>query len=119
MLQDIDAYLSFYSLDGFFIDEMANDNSNLTITYYQSIYQHIKNLSNDYSVNVNPGANVPENFVSIPLADTFVLFENSAQQYARWFEFFNANFDHLQIKTAEKFPIHKGNFKREPFENIF
>src|SRR5262249_53767283 len=46
--QDIRAYLQFYQVDGFFIDEMANTPQ--ALGYYESIYQSIKRLDPGFKV---------------------------------------------------------------------
>lgn len=84
VVQDISTYLSLYSVDGFFIDEMTADSDTTHIQYYQSIYNYIKGLSSAYAVTGNPGTNIPELYASLPVADQFVVFENSAAQYASY-----------------------------------
>ncbi len=81
---DINTYLSFYQVDGFFIDEMANDSSAAHVQYYQSIYNYIKGLSAGYQVVNNPGTNIPEVYASLPVADRFVVFENTQANYAAY-----------------------------------
>jgi hypothetical protein len=82
--KDIQAYLSFYTVDGFFIDEVANDGSSAHVQYYQSIYNYIKGLSSAYQVVDNPGANIPQIYASLPVADRFVVFENTQAAYAAY-----------------------------------
>ncbi len=84
VVQDISTYLSFYSVDGFFIDEMTSDSDTTHIQYYQSVYNYIKGLSSAYAVTGNPGTGIPELYASLPVADQFVVFENSAAQYASY-----------------------------------
>jgi hypothetical protein len=79
---DISKYLAFYSLDGFFVDEMTDDNTSALVEYYQSLYTHIKTLSADYQVVNNPGTNLPEVFASLPVADRFVVYEDKQDHYA-------------------------------------
>jgi hypothetical protein len=81
---DINTYLSFYPVDGFFIDEMANDSSAAHVQYYQSIYNYIKGLSTSYQVVNNPGTNLPEVYASLPVADRFVVFEDTQANYAAY-----------------------------------
>lgn len=59
VVQDISTYLSFYSVDGFFIDEMTSDSDTTHIQYYQSVYNYIKGLSSAYAVTGNPGTGIP------------------------------------------------------------
>ncbi|BCN11578.1 hypothetical protein RPSD_34630 (plasmid) [Ralstonia solanacearum] len=60
VVQDISTYLSFYSVDGFFIDEMTSDSDTTHIQYYQSVYNYIKGLSSAYAVTGNPGTGIPD-----------------------------------------------------------
>lgn len=84
VVKDINAYVSFYKLDGFFIDEMTADSVMSHIQYYQSVYNYIKGLSAAYAVTGNPGTNVPEIYASLPVADQLVVFEDSAKRYVRY-----------------------------------
>lgn len=84
VVKDINAYVTFYKLDGIFVDEMSNDNVISHIQYYQSVYNYIKGLSPNYQVMANPGTNTQELYVSLPTADRFVVFEDSAKHYARY-----------------------------------
>ncbi|MBI0330504.1 spherulation-specific family 4 protein [Burkholderia plantarii] len=79
---DINKYLAFYTVDGFFIDEMANDSTTAHVQYYQSLYNYIKGLSPNYQVVNNPGANLPEIYASLPVADRFVVYEDKQTNYA-------------------------------------
>ncbi len=81
---DINRYLAFYAVDGFFVDEMANDNSTAHVQYYQSLYNYIKGLSPNYQVVNNPGTNLPEIYASLPVADRFVVYENVQASYAAY-----------------------------------
>lgn len=81
---DINRYRSFYQLDGFFIDEMASDDSLLHVQYYQSIYGYVKALSSDYTVVGNPGTHIKEVHLSLPTADTVVVFEGDAAAFAEF-----------------------------------
>ncbi|WP_186265630.1 spherulation-specific family 4 protein [Burkholderia gladioli] len=81
---DINAYLAFYTVDGFFIDEMANDSSAAHLQYYQSLYNYIKGLSASYQVVNNPGTNIPEIYASLPVADRFVVYEDKQANYASY-----------------------------------
>ncbi|GAA4030254.1 spherulation-specific family 4 protein [Actimicrobium antarcticum] len=82
--KDINTYLAFYKVDGFFIDEMTNDSSRAHLQYYQSLYNYVKALSPTYTVTGNPGTNVPEQYATLPLADKFVVFEDSLQNFKRY-----------------------------------
>ncbi len=82
---DINAYVSLYkpNFDGFFIDQMSNDNNSAHIGFYKSIYTFIKSVSSSYTVMGNPGANVVSGYATPwpQTADQFVLFEDSADNY--------------------------------------
>ncbi|KAF1029743.1 MAG: hypothetical protein GAK40_00343 [Burkholderia plantarii] len=81
---DINRYLAYYTVDGFFIDEMANDSTTAHVQYYQSLYNYIKGLSANYQVVNNPGANLPEIYASLPVADRFVVYEDQQANYASY-----------------------------------
>jgi hypothetical protein len=84
VVSDINLYVSLYRIDGFFIDEMTNDSVTSHVQFYQSVYNYIKGLSPRYSVMGNPGTSVPELYSSLPAADQFVVFEDSAKRYASY-----------------------------------
>jgi hypothetical protein len=81
---DINTYLSFYKVDGFFVDEMTADGTTAHIQYYQSVYNYIKGMSPTLSVMANPGTDMVEQYASLPTADQFVTFEDSAKRYAKY-----------------------------------
>ncbi|QGZ66085.1 spherulation-specific family 4 protein [Paraburkholderia acidisoli] len=84
VVADINKYLAFYTVDGFFIDEMTSDALTAHIQYYQSIYNYIKGLKPTYTVMGNPGVNVPELYASLPTADRFVVFESDVRSYTSY-----------------------------------
>jgi hypothetical protein len=84
VVKDINRYIAFYKLDGFFIDEMSSDNVIAHVQYYQSVYNYVKGLSPNFVVIANPGTNMPEMYASLPTADRFVVFEDTATHYARY-----------------------------------
>lgn len=84
VVTDINRYVALYKIDGFFIDEMTSDSVTAHIQFYQSVYNYIKGLSPAYSVMGNPGTNIPELYASLPTADQFVVFEDSAKHYANY-----------------------------------
>jgi Spherulation-specific family 4 len=79
---DIDLYLKHFNVDGIFIDEAASTPDK--ISYYQQIYRYIKHRSpqgnspqaSSYNVIINPGMDIDEGYLSKPVADTIVIFEN-------------------------------------------
>jgi hypothetical protein len=81
VVADIDAYLSFYAVDGFFIDEMADDQNSNHVAYYAAIYQYIKSKGARYSVTGNPGENTQQDYLAKPTADCLVVFENDNTNY--------------------------------------
>jgi len=84
VVTDINTYVSLYKVDGFFIDNMTSDGVTSHLQYYQSIYNYIKGLSASFSVTANPGTNIPESYASLPAADQFVVFEDTAKHYASY-----------------------------------
>ncbi len=83
VVTDINRYLSFYAIDGIFIDEMADDGSAASVNYYLAIYQYIKGLNPGFRVIMNPGTTAPELYVGLPLADALVTFESGPRPYRR------------------------------------
>ncbi len=81
---DIDTYLAWYNVDGFFIDEMTNDSDANHISFYSSIYQYIKSKGTQYSVTGNPGSNTQESYLSTPAADCLMNFESSSNSYVNF-----------------------------------
>jgi hypothetical protein len=73
--EDVDRYLSFYSVDGFFIDEMDNRNLPLSYGYYADLYQYIKANNAAFIVVGNPGTTTREEYLTG--ADMLVTFENN------------------------------------------
>ncbi len=78
---DINLYLSFYAVDGFFIDEMSNDASTTNLNYYAAIYQYIKAKNMNYSVTGNPGSNTQPDYITRPTADSLMIFEDDGTNY--------------------------------------
>ncbi|EDM22962.1 spherulation-specific family 4 protein [Caminibacter mediatlanticus] len=69
---DIDKWLELYpNIKGFFIDEVSNNDNNLT--YYETLFNYIKSKG-DYFVVLNPGTQISSNYFNI--ADLIVVFEN-------------------------------------------
>ena len=81
IVKDIDSYIAFYEIDGFFIDEMAADGTDENIRYYEQIYNYIKNKSSHYSVTGHPGVVPDEVYLSKPVVDDLVVFESSIRSY--------------------------------------
>ena len=82
--QDILKYQNFYSVDGIFLDEMGNDGSAASLSYYASLYQYIKGLNPAWRVIGNPGTSTQSVYLSYPSADAVVIFEDSNRIYQRY-----------------------------------
>lgn len=80
--QDIALYDSSYNIDGIFLDETATDMGKLN--YYRDIYHYIKNTTNLKQVIVNPGTHTPESFLTLPIADIAVIFEDYSEAWQRY-----------------------------------
>ncbi|WP_310417314.1 spherulation-specific family 4 protein [Chamaesiphon sp. OTE_8_metabat_110] len=84
---DIDLYIKYFNVQGIFIDEAANTPEKLN--YYHRIYRYIKSRSpssnakhsSGYTVTLNPGTAIDESYLSKPVADTIVLFENKQKNW--------------------------------------
>jgi Spherulation-specific family 4 len=74
---DVDRYLLFYTVDGFFVDEMDNRNLAASYAYYADLYQFIKSKSAAYVVFGNPGTTTQEEYLARPCADTLVTYEHN------------------------------------------
>jgi len=81
---EVATYISFYNIDGFFIDEMANDQNVTNIAYYASLYDYIKSQNTNYIVTGNPGSNTQESYVTEPTADNFLIFEDNGTNYGNF-----------------------------------
>jgi hypothetical protein len=81
VLNDIDTYFDWYDqVGGIFVDEASNRCSR--ISYYQTIYDHIKTLDPSATVVVNPGGLTQECYVSV--ADILLNFEDVYSAYTTW-----------------------------------
>lgn len=79
---DIDQWLDFYDVDGFFVDEMSSENSPNRIAYYGDLYDYIKSKGASLKVIGNPGINPETNyFAPRRTADVLTVFENPASTY--------------------------------------
>jgi len=102
---DVDRYLSFYTVDGFFVDEMDNRNLAASYAYYADLYQFIKAKDARYTVVGNPGTTTQEEYLARPCADTLVTFEHNTGYITyvpdRWVTNYPANrFAHLPYAVA-------------------
>ncbi len=82
----ITTYIGQYGklINGFFVDQMTNDNNASDLAYYHTLYTFIKGLSPSYQVIGNPGTNTVPDYLTPNTqgADTLVTYENEAQFYA-------------------------------------
>ncbi|MEJ6020916.1 spherulation-specific family 4 protein [Ramlibacter sp. PS4R-6] len=105
---DINAYLGMYAVDGFFLDEMTNDADAGHLAFYQSAYNYIKALNPAYHVMGNPGTNTQEAYASLPVADSFVVFEGNATSYSAYVPaawqagYARSRFVHIVYKSDKK-----------------
>jgi Spherulation-specific family 4 len=79
---DIDLYTKHFKIDGIFIDEAATTPDKLN--YYQQLYQYIKDRSISAQVIINPGTDINEKYISQPVADTIVIFENYQKTWTNY-----------------------------------
>lgn len=77
---DIDRHISFYGVNGFFVDEVSNQASDLA--YYKSLYDYIKGKSAGYTVVGNPGTNTLEGYLAA--ADVLITFEGTQASHERY-----------------------------------
>jgi hypothetical protein len=79
--RDLHAYLRFYRVDGFFIDQMANTPE--ALGYYRSVRKLIHGIAPELKVVGNPGT--PHTTAGyLETVDTLVTFEGSAKAYAAY-----------------------------------
>lgn len=76
---DINEFVSWYGVDGIFLDEAASDVADLG--YYQALYQYIHSLSAGFTVVLNPGVYPDQSYLSA--ADVINVFEGSYSSYKR------------------------------------
>ncbi len=65
-----------YPIDGFFVDEMANDLTTASLEYYAQLQRYARELHPRYQVVGNPGTNTEEAYLKRPAADVVVIFEH-------------------------------------------
>ncbi len=83
VLKDIDLWLSLYpgQTDGFFLDEMTNDDSTEHLDYLAHVYAYIKSKNPAFLVMGNPGTNTLEVYLKRPVCDALMTFESAASEY--------------------------------------
>jgi hypothetical protein len=73
---DMARWNQLYRLDGIFVDEMANDATESSLSYYAELARYARELDPDFKVTGNPGTNTDEQYLKRTAADTLVIFEN-------------------------------------------
>jgi hypothetical protein len=79
---DINAYVSFYHINGIFLDQQST--SPAEVSYYADLYKYVKSLNPAYQVVANPGTNTQQAYLNTPTADALVTFEDTASAYASY-----------------------------------
>lgn len=80
VLADVDTWLAWYPVDGFFLDEMENT-PGLSESYYRAIYRHVQKVLPHAPVIANPGTAAPESYLrrhGKPVTSALTLFEGPA-----------------------------------------
>jgi hypothetical protein len=96
---DIDKWIKFYPIKGFFVDESATNEGNLS--YYTTLYNYIKSKGNYYIV-LNPGTMPNEKYFEI--ADNIVIFEDDIKN--------------LNIKCSQKSSIIAYNASQQQMQEV-
>jgi hypothetical protein len=79
---DIDLYNNHFSVQGIFLDEGASDPTHLN--HYAEIYRYIKSKKKLQQVVINPGNQIDEAYLSKPVADQAVVFENAGKEWPNY-----------------------------------
>ncbi len=111
VVTEMERYVAWYPVDGFFIDEMSNQDTPAHLTYYANVYNYAKNLSTPtgepFRVIGNPGTNTAPNYLSFPVADALLIHEGSKRDYKnfaapQWvLDMPSHRFGHLVYKTEK------------------
>jgi hypothetical protein len=78
--REVDLYNQYYQVNGIFLDEAASSSTQLE--YYQKLYTYIKAKPSLSQVVLNQGTQPDEGYLSQSAADTVVIFENYAKEWA-------------------------------------
>jgi hypothetical protein len=78
--KEIDLYNQYYEVNGIFLDEAASSSTQLK--YYQELHAYIKAKPALSQVVLNQGTQPDEEYLSKSAADTVVIFENYAKEWA-------------------------------------
>jgi len=86
VVADMQRYMDWYPIDGFFIDEMSNQDDPALITYYRRIFDFAKrmNPTRTYRVIGNPGTYTAPNYLNAPVADALIITEGAKRAYKRY-----------------------------------
>ena len=76
--KDMQHWVELYSLDGFFVDEMANSPAESLLSYYAELARYARQIQPNSRVIANPGTNTDELYLTRTTADVLVIFENDA-----------------------------------------
>jgi Spherulation-specific family 4 len=76
---DVDVYNTHFGVQGIFLDEGASDKAYLN--HYAEIYRYIKSKKRLQQVVINPGNQIDEAYLSKPVADQAVVFENTGKEW--------------------------------------
>lgn len=77
---EIDKYYVWYGVDGIFFDEASNNCAK--VSYYQRLYNYVKQRGAQNLVVLNPGTNTEECYVNA--SDILITFEDDFAAYATW-----------------------------------
>ena len=95
---DIDKYVNWYNIDGIFFDEMSNSSSASILNYYEDLYTYVKAIDPTWEVMGNPGTTTVESYLSRPVADSLLVFEEVGSNYPGYTpSAWNYNYDPSQI----------------------
>jgi Spherulation-specific family 4 len=78
--REVDLYNQYYEVNGIFLDEAASSSTQLE--YYQELYTYIRAKPALSQVILNQGTQPDEGYLSKFAADTVVIFENYAKEWA-------------------------------------
>jgi len=86
VVADMQRYLDWYPIDGFFIDEMSNNDDPALIAYYRHIFEFAKRTdpARTYRVIGNPGTSTAVNYLNAPVADALIISEGAKRAYQQY-----------------------------------
>jgi hypothetical protein len=99
---EIDDYMTWYGVDGIFLDEVSNDGADLA--YYEDLASYIRSKSGPF-IMINPGTVPDEQYMDV--ADVVIVFENIYSEYTTrtfpaWMDSYSrTRFMHLVYDTPE------------------